>query len=97
VLAPADLERETYDFARRVAQNTPEVLRFSKMHANKAQDAQGFTSALEDSLGDYQAMMYLPGAHLRLEGERRMLAVDLALQGRRGERPGQTPVTKKDR
>ena len=97
VLAPADLERETYDYARRVAQNTPEVLRFSKLHANKAQDAQGFTSALEDSLGDYQAMMYLPGAHLRLEGERRMLAVDLALQGRRGERPGQTPVTKKDR
>jgi len=96
VLAPADLERETYDFARRVAQNTPEVLRFSKMHANKAQDAQGFTSALEDSLGDYQAMMYLPGAHLRVEGERRMLAVDLALQGRRGERPGQTPVPKKD-
>ena len=97
VLAPADLECETYDYARRVAQNTPEVLRFSKLHANKAQDAQGFTSALEDSLGDYQAMMYLPGAHLRLEGERRMLAVDLALQGRRGERPGQTPVTKKDR
>ena len=97
VLAPADLERETYDYARRVAQNTPEVLRFSKLHANKAQDAQGFTSALEDSLGDYQAMMYLPGAHLRLEGERRMLAVDLALQGRRGERPGQTPVTRKDR
>ena len=96
VLAPADLERETYDFARRVAQNTPEVLRFSKMHANKAQDAQGFTNALEDSLGDYQAMMYLPGSNLRMEGERRLLAVDLALQGRRGERPGQTPVTKKD-
>ena len=94
VLAPADLERETYDFARRVAQNTPEVLRFSKMHANKAQDAQGFTSALEDSLGDYQAMMYLPGSTLRMEGERRLLAVDLALQGRRGERPGQTPLPK---
>jgi len=101
VLTAADLERETYDFARRVAQNTPEVLRFSKIHANKAQDAQGFTNALEDSLGDYQAMMYLPGANLRLEGERRMLAVDLALQGRRGERPGQTPnqtpAPKKDR
>ncbi len=40
-------------------------------------------------LGDYQAMVYLPGAHLRLEGERRMLAIDLAPQGRRGERPGQ--------
>jgi enoyl-CoA hydratase len=96
VLAPADLERETFDYARRVAQNRPEVLRFAKMHANKAQDAQGFTCALEDSLGDYQAMMYLPGAELRLEGARRMLAVDLALQGKRGERPGQTPVIKKD-
>lgn len=91
VLPPADLERETYDFARRVAQNTPEVLRFAKLHANKAQDAQGFTCALEDSLGDYQAMMYLPGSNLRMEGQRRLLAVDLALQGRRGERPGQTP------
>ena len=94
VLAPADLERETFDFARRVAQNSPEVLRFSKIHANKAQDAQGFSNALEDSLGDYQAMMYLPGSNLRMEGERRLLAVDLALQGRRGERPGQTPLPK---
>ena len=94
VLAPADLERETFDFARRVAQNSPEVLRFSKIHANKAQDAQGFTNALEDSLGDYQAMMYLPGSNLRMEGERRLLAVDLALQGRRGERPGQSPLPK---
>ncbi len=94
VLAPADLERETFDFARRVAQNSPEVLRFAKIHANKAQDAQGFTNALEDSLGDYQAMMYLPGSNLRMEGERRLLAVDLALQGRRGERPGQTPLPK---
>ena len=94
VLAPADLERETFDFARRVAQNSPEVLRFSKIHANKAQDAQGFSNALEDSLGDYQAMMYLPGSNLRMEGERRLLAVDLALQGRRGERPGQSPLPK---
>jgi enoyl-CoA hydratase len=97
VLAPADLERETYDYALRVAQNEPEVLRFSKMHANKAQDAQGFTNALEDSLGDYQAMMYLPGSTLRVEGVNRLLAVDLALRGRRGERPGQTPIPKEDR
>jgi enoyl-CoA hydratase len=96
VLAPADLERETYDYALRVAQNEPEVLRFSKMHANKAQDAQGFTNALEDSLGDYQAMMYLPGSTLRVEGVNRLLAVDLALRGRRGERPGQSPTPKED-
>ena len=58
---------------------------------NKAQDAQGFTTAVEDSLGDYQAMMYLPGHEMRAEGGRRMLSVDLAVKGRRGERFGLTP------
>jgi enoyl-CoA hydratase len=89
VLPKADLERETFAWARRVAENSPEVLRFAKIHMNKAQDAQGFSQALEDSLGDYQAMMHLPGVDLRLTGERRMLAVDLAVKGKRGERYGQ--------
>jgi hypothetical protein len=44
---------------------------------------------VEDSLGDYCAMMWMPGADLRLAGERRMLAVDLAVRGRKGERFGQ--------
>jgi hypothetical protein len=57
---------------------------------NKAQDAQGFTGALEDSLGDYQAMMYLMGSeNMRVGGERRLQTVDLALKGRKGERYGQ--------
>ena len=57
---------------------------------NKAQDVQGFTNALEDSLGDYQAMMYLRGREqMRVEGQRRMVTVDLALKGRRRERYGQ--------
>jgi enoyl-CoA hydratase len=89
VLAPADLERETFAWARRVAENSPEALRMAKIQMNKAQDAQGFTNAVEDSLGDYQAMMHMPGLQMRLEGERRLATVDLAVKGRRKERFGQ--------
>ena len=89
VLAPADLERETFAWARRVAENSPEALRMAKIQMNKAQDAQGFTNAVEDSLGDYQAMMHMPGLKMRLDGERRLATVDLAVKGRKGERFGQ--------
>ncbi len=90
VIAPDALEKETYAFAHRVAENSPEALRFAKLQMNKAQDAQGFTNALEDSLGDYQAMMYLMGSEqMRVGGERRLLTVDLAVKGRKGERYGQ--------
>ena len=92
VLPLADLERETWAYARRVAENSPEALRMAKIQMNKAQDAQGFTNAVEDSLGDYQAMMYMPGSTMRMEGERRLLTVDLAVKGKRGERFGLTPV-----
>ena len=88
VLPPADLERETYAWARRVAENSPDALRFAKIQMNKAQDAQGFTQALEDSLGDYQAMMHMPGLDMRVEGERRLATVDLAVRGKRGDRYG---------
>ena len=91
VLPLAELERETYAWARRVAENSPEALRFAKIQMNKAQDAQGFTNAVEDSLGDYQAMMHLPGSEMRVEGERRLLTVDLAVKGKRRERFGLTP------
>ena len=90
VLPKADLERETYAWARRVAENTPEALRMAKIQMNKAQDAQGFTRALEDSLGDYVAMMWMPGGDMRVEGVRRLATVDLAVRGRRGERYGLT-------
>ena len=89
VLPLADLERESFAWARRVAENSPEALRMAKIQMNKAQDAQGFTNAVEDSLGDYQAMMHMPGLQMRLEGERRLATVDLAVKGRRGERSGQ--------
>jgi enoyl-CoA hydratase len=90
VLKPAELERETLAWARRVAENSPEALRMAKIQMNKAQDAQGFTQALEDSLGDYCAMMWMPGSQMRMDGERRLLTVDLAVRGRKGERFGQT-------
>jgi enoyl-CoA hydratase len=89
LLPPGELERESLAWARRVAENSPESLRMAKIQMNKAQDAQGFTRALEDSLGDYVAMMHLPGVELRAEGGRRLLTVDLALRGQRGERFGQ--------
>ncbi|HEX3405632.1 MAG TPA: enoyl-CoA hydratase-related protein [Caulobacteraceae bacterium] len=88
-LAQGDLERETFAWARRVAENSPETLRMAKIQMNKAQDAAGFTNAVEDSLGDYQAMMHMPGNEMRMDGERRLLSVDLAVKGRRKERFGQ--------
>ena len=91
VLPKADLEREAFAWARRVAENSPEALRMAKIQMNKAQDAQGFTQALEDSLGDYVAMMWMPGGEMRVEGVKRLMTVDLAVRGRRGERHGLSP------
>ena len=92
VLPKADLERETFAWARRVAENSPEALRMAKIQMNKAQDAQGFSQAVEDSRGDYCAMMWMPGSEMRMEGQRRLLTVDLAVRGRRGERHGLAPA-----
>jgi enoyl-CoA hydratase len=91
VLAKDELERESFAWARRVAENSPATLRMAKIQMNKAQDAQGFTGALEDSLGDYCAMMWMPGAEMRMTSERRLRTVDLAVRGKRGERSGLTP------
>ncbi|MFL5298337.1 MAG: enoyl-CoA hydratase-related protein [Phenylobacterium sp.] len=91
VLPKDAFERETMAWARRVAENSPEALRMAKVQMNKAQDAQGFSQALEDSLGDYCAMMWMPGSEMRMEGQRRLLTVDLAVRGRRGERFGLAP------
>jgi len=89
VLPLADLERETYAFAHRVAENSPGALRFAKIQMNKAQDAQGFTRAVDDSFGDYVAMMNILADEMRVEGGRRLTTVDLAVKGRKGERFGQ--------
>jgi enoyl-CoA hydratase len=88
VFAPGDLERETFAYARRVAENHPFTLRMTKVQINKAQDAQGFRSLLEDSLGDYLAMRHMPGFSLVLDGRKRLRSVDLAVRGRRGDRYG---------
>jgi enoyl-CoA hydratase len=90
VLPPAELERETYAYAARVAEQDPARLRFMKLQMNKAQDIQGFSRAMEDSFGDFIAMSYLPGAQegRRTRGGLRMAGVELALRGKRGERPG---------
>jgi len=90
VLPPDRLEAETYAWARRVAENSPEALGLAKIQMNKAQDAQGFTQALEDSLGDYQAMLHMPGNKHQMPGQRRLHTVDLAVRGKRGERYGLT-------
>src|SRR5262249_33196151 len=89
VLAPAELESETYAFARRVAENSPGALRFAKLQMNKAQDAQGFTRAVEDSFGDYVAMMNLLKDEWYAEGGLRLSTVDLAVRARKGQRFGQ--------
>lgn len=95
VLPKADLEREAMAWARRVAENSPEALRLAKIQMNKAQDAQGFSQAVEDSIGDYMAMMWIPGSEMRVEGQRRLLTVDLAVRGRKGDRYGLQPVAAK--
>ncbi len=88
VLPSEELERETWAFARRVAENSPGALRYAKVQMNKAQDAQGFTRALEDSFGDYVAMMNVLADEMRVEGERRLMTVDLAVKHRKGDRFG---------
>jgi enoyl-CoA hydratase len=90
VYAQADLERETYAYARRVAENHPVTLRLAKVQMNKAQDIQGYTNHLEDALGDYLVMSQM-GGNGRVEGVRRLAPVDLAVRYRKGDRYGLTP------
>jgi len=86
----ADLEREALAYARRVAENSRTALRISKLAINNAQDIQGFSAAMEAAFADYLVMAQAGGAAPR-EGERRLGAVDLAVRGLRGERPGLEP------
>lgn len=88
VFSPDEVEAETYAYARRVAENHPYSLMMSKLQINKAQDAQGFRSALEDSFGDFLGMLYMPGLELEMPEKKRLRTVDLALRGRKGDRPG---------
>jgi len=85
------LEHETYAYAIRVSENTPVMLRFSKIAMNKAQDLQGYTNHLEDEIGDYVAMQSYRGAGRAEGGERRLASVDLAVRGLKGQRYGLDP------
>jgi enoyl-CoA hydratase/carnithine racemase len=81
------LDEETRAYARRVAENSRQLLRMFKLGVNKAQDVQGFSAAIEASFADYMLMSRMRGSG-RAEGQRRLGGVDLALRGLRGERPG---------
>lgn len=89
IYAASELERETFAYARRVAENTDVALRMSKLATNKAQDHQGFTTGIEAAFADFLVTMTTRGP--RPEGELRLGGVDLALRGLRGERFGQDP------
>jgi enoyl-CoA hydratase len=90
VLSEEDLERETYAYANRIAENNPVFVRFAKVMMNKAQDIQGYSNHLEDALGDYLAMGAMGGGGMA-PGVRRLASVDLAVRHRRGDRYGLTP------
>jgi enoyl-CoA hydratase/carnithine racemase len=85
---PADrIERETLAYAERVAENDPTVLRLSKLAINKAQDLQGYSVGVEAAFADYLVTAQSRG-NSRVDGKDRLVGVDLALRGERGERPG---------
>lgn len=91
VLPAADLERETFDYARRVAEQSQYALRMAKLAVNKMQDAQGYSSSVEAAFADYLVAANPRGStpeDRRVPGVRRLGGVDLALRGERGERPG---------
>lgn len=86
---PADeLEAETLAYARRVSEQSRTALRMSKLAINKTQDIQGYSAAMEAAFADYLIMSQRGGGAFPAEGERRLGAVDLAVRGMRGERPG---------
>lgn len=90
VLAPEELERETVNYALRVAENSEVNVRLAKIAANKSQDLMGYTQSLESGLSDYMLMAAHRG-EARLKGQRRLGGVELAVRGLRGERAGLTP------
>lgn len=88
VLSSSDLERETYAYARRCAENPPELLRMAKIAVNRTQDIVGFSNAVEAGFSDYMMKAAL-NTNPKLPGSKRMLNVDQALRHMNGERYGQ--------
>jgi enoyl-CoA hydratase len=89
---PENVERDTANYALRVAENNPMVVRMAKVAANKSQDLMGYTASLESGFSDYLVMMSNRGDG-RVEGRRRLGGVELAARGLAGERPGLTSDT----
>ena len=90
VYPAAELAGETGSYARRVAEGSSMALRMAKLAANKAQDQMGFSNSVENAFADYLVMAQNRGTG-RVEGQRRLGGVDLAMRGLRGERPGLKP------
>jgi enoyl-CoA hydratase len=86
VIPAADLERETLEWARRVAENPYGGLRMAKLAVNKMHDLVGYSAAMEAAFSDYLVMAHMGGHPRPLPKERRLGGVDLALRGARGER-----------
>ncbi len=88
VIPAEDLERETRDWARRVAENGYGTLRVAKLAVNKMHDLVGFSAAMEAAFADYMVVSRMGGHPRKPPKERRLGGVDMALRGARGERPG---------
>jgi enoyl-CoA hydratase len=90
VYNPEDLDTESYNYARRVAENNPMALRMAKVAVNRTQDIQGYVAAVDAAFSDYLTLIQYRGSN-RVEGIRRLGGVDLAVKHDRGERYGLTP------
>lgn len=90
VYAPEDLDREAYNYARRVSENNPMAVRMAKVSVNRTQDIQGYTAAVDAAFSDYITKIQYKGSG-RIEGMRRLEGVDLAVRHERGDRYGLVP------
>jgi enoyl-CoA hydratase/carnithine racemase len=91
VYNPKDLDLESYNYARRVAENSPMALRMAKVAVNRTQDIQGYTNAVDAAFSDYLSLIQYRGS-ARVEGIRRLGGVDLAVRHERGDRYGLQPL-----
>ncbi len=80
------LERETLQFAARVAEQGYGSLRMAKLALNKMQDTMGFSAAMEAAFADFLVLRQMGGHPAPPRGERRLPGVGLALKGAAQER-----------
>jgi hypothetical protein len=52
----------------------------------------GYSANVEAAFADYLVVREIRGSSSRVDGNRRLVGVDLALRGQRGGRAGQTPA-----